>query len=237
MIRRFLRCGHAPGALAPEDQAVIDEFRAMLAAVRSPELWTPGSGRDIAVRIGPFIERAHPRPGDDHGTETIAVTLVHPDAPNAAAHRHGHDLGYTDRGWLRCETTTILGAWQPAYAMLTHAAVNLPLPDDVGMDRAHYGVHVEARRPDGTGCTLLRLGPYTQTWLASRDADCLNTSLAGRAATVVSGYTVTAQNAAFVVSDHGNYTDPQGADVTSLLAAALAGRESVTATALAPWAS
>ncbi|GLW03834.1 hypothetical protein [Streptomyces lavendulae] len=122
MIRRFRRCGHAPGALALEDQAVVDEFRAMLAAVRSPEPWTPGSGRDIAVRIGPFIERAHPRPGDDHGTETIAVALVHPDAPNAAAHRHGHDLGYTDRGWLRCETTAILGAWQPAYAMLTHAA-------------------------------------------------------------------------------------------------------------------
>ncbi|MFB6514087.1 hypothetical protein ACFCW4_33135 [Streptomyces virginiae] len=223
MIRRFRRCGHAPGTLAPEDRAVVDEFRAMLAAVRSPEPWTPGSGRDIAVRVGPFIERAHPRPGDDHDTETIAVALVHPDAPNAAAHRHGHDLGYTDRGWLRCETTAILGAWESAYAMLTHAAANLPLPDDLGMAPAHYGVHVEARRHDGPGYTLLRLGPYTQTWLASRDADRLNTELAGRAALVIPGFTVTAQNAAFDVNNHDSYTDPHGADATALLAAAIAG--------------
>ncbi|MEU8764785.1 hypothetical protein [Streptomyces sp. NPDC048659] len=110
MIRRFRRCGHSPGALAPENQAVVDEFRAMLAAVRSPEPWTPGSSREGAVRIGPFIERARPRPGDGHGTEMLAVALVHPDAPNAAAHRHGHDLGYNGWGWLRCETTAILGA-------------------------------------------------------------------------------------------------------------------------------
>lgn len=44
---------------------------------------------------------------------------------------------------------------------------------------AHYGVHVETRRTDGT---LLRLGPYSQTWLVSRDADRLNTELDGRAA-------------------------------------------------------
>lgn len=81
----------------------------------------------------------------------LAVTLFHPDAPNAAAHRHGHDLGHTGRGWLRCETTEIFGAWQPAYTMLTHAAANLPLPDDVDMDRAHCGVHVEARHTDGGG--------------------------------------------------------------------------------------
>ncbi|MFE5624942.1 hypothetical protein ACFQ8S_23045 [Streptomyces virginiae] len=40
----------------------------MLAAVRSPEPWAPGSGQDVAVRIGQFTERAQPRPGDDHGT-------------------------------------------------------------------------------------------------------------------------------------------------------------------------
>ncbi|WP_406500818.1 hypothetical protein OG936_38220 (plasmid) [Streptomyces sp. NBC_00846] len=32
----FRRCGHAPGALTPEDQAVVDAFRAMLAALRTP---------------------------------------------------------------------------------------------------------------------------------------------------------------------------------------------------------
>ncbi|MFE5537459.1 hypothetical protein [Streptomyces sp. NPDC056492] len=68
----------------------------MLAAIRCPESRTTGSNQDIAVRAGPFIERAHPHRGDEHGTETATVALVHPGAPNAAAHRHGHDLGYTD---------------------------------------------------------------------------------------------------------------------------------------------
>ncbi|MER7119116.1 hypothetical protein ACWCY1_10275 [Streptomyces goshikiensis] len=153
----------------------------------------------------------------------IAVALVHPDTPHAAAYFHGRQLGYTDRGWLRCETAAILGAWQPAYAMLTHAAANLPLPDDVGLEPAHYGVHVEARRTDGTGHTLLRLGPYTQTWLASRDADRLNTELAGQAAAVIPGCTVTARDVPFNVSDHDNYADPYDVDVAALLADALAG--------------
>ncbi|MFE5559566.1 hypothetical protein [Streptomyces sp. NPDC056544] len=80
----------------------------------------------------------------------------------------------------------ILGFWQPAYALLTHAAADLDLSDDddVGMTPAHEGVHVEARTSDGSCHTLLRLGPYTQTWLASRDADRLNTELEAKAATV-----------------------------------------------------
>jgi hypothetical protein len=223
MKRLFRRCGHTPGAISPEDQAVVDAFREMLAALRDPEPWTPGRCQDVAVRVGPFIERAHPRPGDDHGTEMIAVALVHPDTPHAAAYLHGRQLGYTDRGWLRCETTAILGVWQPAYAMLTHAAAGLPLPDDVGMAPAHYGVHVEARRSNGTGFTLLRLGPYTQTWLAGRDADRFNTELEGRAATVIPGFTLTAKDAVFDVSDYESYADPYGADTAALLAAAVEG--------------
>ncbi|MEU0163769.1 hypothetical protein ABZ154_34585 [Streptomyces sp. NPDC006261] len=43
------------------------------------------------------------------------------------------------------------------------------------------------------GYTLLRLGPYFQTWVASHDADHLNTELAGQAATVLPGFTVTAK--------------------------------------------
>ncbi|MCZ4098038.1 hypothetical protein [Streptomyces sp. H39-C1] len=223
MIRRtFSRCGNAPSPVSPEDQAFVDAFRAMLAAVRDPQPWTPDQSLDIAVRVGPFIERAHPRPGDDHGTELIAVILVHPDTGHAAAHHYGHQLGYTSRGWLRCETTAILGTWQPAYVMLTHAAANLPLPSDVGMDPAHYGVHVEARRADGTGFPLLRLGPYTQTWLASRDADHLNSELAGKAATVLPGFTVTARGTPFDVSDHESYVDPHDRDIAALLADAVA---------------
>ncbi|MEI7029642.1 hypothetical protein [Streptomyces pratensis] len=40
MIRRLRRCGHASGALSPEDQVFVDEFRAMLTALRNPEPWT-----------------------------------------------------------------------------------------------------------------------------------------------------------------------------------------------------
>ncbi|MFJ2379136.1 hypothetical protein ACIOZL_41600 [Streptomyces sp. NPDC087769] len=45
--------------------------------------------------------------------------------------------------------------------MLTHAAANLPLPDDVGMEPARYALYIEARRRDDSldGYTLLRLGP------------------------------------------------------------------------------
>ena len=89
------------------------------------------------------------------------------------------------------------------------------------MSPAHYGVHVEARRSDNTGYTLLRLGPYTQTWLASRDADRLNTELAGKAATVIPGFTVTAKGAPFNVSDHATYNDPHETDTAALLADAV----------------
>ncbi|MFE4825063.1 hypothetical protein ACFRFU_53925 [Streptomyces sp. NPDC056704] len=217
MKRLFRRCGHVPGALSPEDQAAVDQFRAMLAALRDPEPWTPGQCQDLAVRVGPFVERAHPRPGDDHGPDIIAVALQHPGGSYAP-----YGARYRKLGWLRCETDKILGAWKPSYEPLTHAAAGLDLPDDVGMAPANYGVHVEARRSDGTGYTLLRLGPYFQTWLAGRDADRLNTELAGRAATVVPGFTVTAKAAPFDVSDHERYDDPYATYAAVLLAAAIA---------------
>ncbi|MGX1913622.1 hypothetical protein ACWIID_32985 [Streptomyces phaeochromogenes] len=219
----FRRCGHAPGALTPEDQATVDQFRAMLTALRNPEPWTPGHCQDVAVRVGGLLERAHTRPGDDHGRDLIAVALVDPDTPHASAYLRGHPLGYTDKGWLRCPTNTIIGVWQPAYAMLTHAAAGLDLPADVGMTPATYGLHVEARKPDCTGYTLLRIGPYTQTWLASRDADRLNSELAGRAATALPGYTLIAKGAPFDVSDHKLYTDPYDTDVVALLETAIEG--------------
>ncbi|MFI6731104.1 hypothetical protein NRF20_01295 [Streptomyces sp. R-74717] len=191
----------------------------MLAAVRDPEPWTPGRAQDVAVRVGPFIERAHTRPGDDHGPDLIAVALIHPETPHAAAYAHR----YTSKGWLRCETATILGVWQSAYAMLTHAAAGLDLPVDVGMAPANCGVHVEARHSGGTGYTLLRLGPYTQARHAEHDAARLNTALEDRADTVVPGFTVRAVGALFDVSDHESYSDPYEADATALLAAAVEG--------------
>ncbi|MCX2927956.1 hypothetical protein [Streptomyces sp. NEAU-W12] len=225
MIRRFRRCGHGPGALTPEDQAVVDQFRAMLTALRNPEPWTPGSARDIAVRVGPFVERAHTRPGDDHGPEMIAVALVHPDTPHARAYLHGRQLGYTERGWLRCETSAILGFWQPGYAMLTHAAAGLLLPDDVGMAPAHYALYIEARKRDGSrdGCTLLRVGPYTQTRHAQQDHDRITAALDGRETTLVPGHRVSARFGPFDVSDHQLFADPYEADAVALLDAAVAG--------------
>lgn len=56
----------------------------MRTAVRNPQPWAPGTAQDIAVRIGPFTERAHTRPGGDHGPDMIVVTLVHLDTPHAA---------------------------------------------------------------------------------------------------------------------------------------------------------
>ncbi|RCH65506.1 hypothetical protein DT019_27330 [Streptomyces sp. SDr-06] len=225
MIRRFRRCGHAPGAISPEDQVVVDQFRAMLTALRNPQPWTPGSARDIAVRVGPFIERAHTRPGDDHGPDMIAVALVHPDTPHASAYLHGRQLGYTGRGWLRCETTSILGFWQPGYAMLTHAAAGLPLPDDIGVEPAHCALYIEARKRDDSldGFTLLRLGPYTQTRHAQQDYDRLTAALDGRETTLVPGHRVSARFGPFDVSDHQLFADPYEADAVALLDAAVAG--------------
>ncbi|MFF7975879.1 hypothetical protein [Streptomyces sp. NPDC007905] len=49
-----------------------------------------------------------------HKPDLIAVSLVHPDTPHAAAYLHGHQLGYTGKVWLRCSTDKILGVWHPA---------------------------------------------------------------------------------------------------------------------------
>ncbi|MFZ3562846.1 hypothetical protein ACOKM5_43725 [Streptomyces sp. BH097] len=224
MTRRFFRrCSHAPGAISPEDQAVVDQFRALLTALRNPEPWAPGSARDIAVRVGPFVERAYTRPGDDHGTDLIAVALVHPDTPHASASPHGRQLGYTERGWLRCETSAILGFWQPSYTMLTHAAASLPLPDDVGMELAHYALYIEARNRDDhlDGYTLLRLGPYTQTRHAQQDHDRIDAALHGRETTLIPGHRVSVRYAPFDVSDHQLFADPNQNDAVELLDAAI----------------
>ncbi|MDK0524831.1 hypothetical protein [Streptomyces sp. ML-6] len=222
----FRRCGTPPETvLGGEDQAVVDAFRAMLAARKHPQPWMPGGAQDIAVRIGPFVERAHTRPGDDHGPDMIAVALVHPDTPHAAAYLHGRQLGYTNRGWLRCKTSEILGLWQPAYTMLTHAAASLPLPDNIGMDPAHYALYIEARRRDDNrdSFTLLRPGPYTQTRHAQQDYDRLSVALDGRETTLIPGHRVSARFGPFNVSDHQRFTDPYEADAAALLEAAIAG--------------
>ncbi|WP_225877340.1 hypothetical protein [Streptomyces resistomycificus] len=109
----------------------------------------------------------------------------------------------------------------PALTPLPHPAADLDLPDDVDMEPAHYAIHVEARRKDNSGRILLRMGPYTQTWLASRDAERLSTQREGKAATVMPRYTVTAKDTLFHVSDHASYNDPHETDACELLAALL----------------
>ncbi|QHA02215.1 hypothetical protein GQF42_01710 [Streptomyces broussonetiae] len=49
--------------------------------------------------------------GSSTNPDLIAVALVHPDTPQGAAYLHGHQLGYTTKGRLRCETAAILGVW------------------------------------------------------------------------------------------------------------------------------
>ncbi|MEU0002138.1 hypothetical protein ABZ069_35055 [Streptomyces microflavus] len=209
---QYRRCGQAPGTISPEDQVVIDAFRSMLATLRTPEPWTPGTTHPIAVRVGAAVERARPRPGDSDGPDVIAIALEHPDGPHTP-----YGAAYRRLGWLRCDTTAILGTWSPAYAPLTHAASGLDLPATIGMDPAHYAVHVQAHTTGPAG-TLLRLGPYTQTGHATRDADRLTALLDARQLTAAPGTRLTAATAPFHAVRHHQYTDPAGADVDALLA-------------------
>lgn len=117
--------------------------------------------------------------------------------------------------------STILGVWQPAYSPLTHTATGLDFPANTGMTPAHYRVHIEARHPDGTGHTLLRLAPYTQTRHTDRDTDRLNTHLTEKADTITPGATLRAAAAPFDVNDHTAHQDPDEADTVALLAAAI----------------
>ncbi|MFJ2774286.1 hypothetical protein [Streptomyces sp. NPDC087300] len=171
------------------------------------------------------MEPAHTRPSDDYGPDMVAVALLHPDTPHARVCLHGRQIGYTERGWLRCATTAILGFWQPGHAMLTHAAAGLVLPDGVGMEPAHYALRIETRERDDSldGFTLLRLGPYTQTCHAQQDYDRLTAALDGREITLVPGHRVSARFGPFDVSDHQLFDAPYEADAVALLNAAIVG--------------
>ncbi|MGP3777069.1 hypothetical protein ACTWJ8_40175 (plasmid) [Streptomyces sp. SDT5-1] len=223
MPRRPLRrCGNAPGTISPEDQAIVDAFQATLTALKHPKPWTPGHCQDIAIHVGNFVERAQTRPGDDHGTDQIAVALVHPDTPYAPVVGRG-ETGYTERGWLRCPTTAIIGIWQSPYRPRTHAAAGLPLPDDLGMSPAHMALYIEARKRDNSheSRTLLRLGPYTRTRDAQQDADQIAAALKGRHTSAIPGYRIITRYAPLDVSDHHLFVDPALSDPVMLLNAAL----------------
>ncbi|MGW7620806.1 hypothetical protein ACWGLG_34215 [Streptomyces antimycoticus] len=116
MKRLLRRCSHAPDALTPEGQAVADAFRAMLAALKHPEPWTPGRGPDVAVRVGPFVECAHTRPGDDHGPDIIAVALHHPRVHWWLAFVLDHLATALDRSGRSDDANR---AWQEAPPLLT----------------------------------------------------------------------------------------------------------------------
>lgn len=85
------------------------------------------------------------------------------------------------------------------------------------MNPAHYAVHVQAHTPDAVR-TLLRLGPYTQTGHATRDADRLTALLDARQLTAAPGARLSAATTPFRADRHHQYTDLAGADVDALLA-------------------
>ncbi|MEV6940253.1 hypothetical protein AB0N19_39465 [Streptomyces sp. NPDC051132] len=60
--------------------------------------------------VSPY-ERAHLAP------DALSVR-IHPDTQHAGAYLHGRQLGYTERGWLRCETTAG-SAWNTTLLRLT----------------------------------------------------------------------------------------------------------------------
>lgn len=150
LLHRLRNRGSAPAESSEltTEEAQAQAYRELVTALQQPRPLEPRTSNDIAVRIGPFVERAHPRPGDDHGPTAIAVALVPPNG-----RRHPPRPRY---GWLRCETRLIIGVWQPIYELLTHEYAGLELPDQP-LPPAHYAVHIH--RP---GQPLLRLGPYTQ---------------------------------------------------------------------------
>lgn len=76
---RWERCGRGPGQLHPGDQAVVDAFKRMLSARRTPAPWTEGAGSTPAddqrdAHATPSLERegAH-RPVPRGHAEEIAV--------------------------------------------------------------------------------------------------------------------------------------------------------------------
>lgn len=115
MTRRLRRCGHAPGAISPEDRTVVDQFRAMLTTLLNLEPWTPGTGsaRSIAVRVGTFVERAYTCPGDGRCPEMIASKSAGYGATHDVQDRHS---GSADPGWLtrqRVTTVFLAAGWSP----------------------------------------------------------------------------------------------------------------------------
>ncbi|WP_327301913.1 hypothetical protein [Streptomyces goshikiensis] len=132
----FRRCGTAPGALSPENQAVVDQFRAMLTAVHNPQPWMPGHAQHIAVRVGQFVERARLQPGNDpsvlvslipRAVHTRGVFLRHPHA------EHGCGCEWDDTWRLLYAPPTEPGAIP--ITVMRHpvaqvAAAAIPSPDN-----------------------------------------------------------------------------------------------------------
>ncbi|MCM2424184.1 hypothetical protein [Streptomyces sp. RKAG293] len=87
------------------------------------------------------------------------MSLQHPDTPHVVPYDRS-----VSTGWLRCDRHLIVGVWQPAYRILSHAAYGRALPEQP-LPPAHYAVHITC-----PGRPLLRIGPYTQCHHADHDA-------------------------------------------------------------------
>ncbi|WP_329375267.1 DUF6192 family protein [Streptomyces sp. NBC_01483] len=112
---QWKRCGHGPGQLHPGDQAVVDAFKKMLSARRTPAPWTEGD--EVAVQVPNGVERARTEPGQTPGTDIVDLVLIHPDT------------GEVLTGPMPCPRTLILGPWDDTFRPLTHVAVGQQLPD------------------------------------------------------------------------------------------------------------
>lgn len=104
MKHRFLRrCDHAPGVLTPKTRPP-----SISSAQSSPPCATGSPGRPASTghrhTCRTIRGKGTPPSGRPPRADLIAVCLVHPDT---AAYLHGHQLGYTGKGWLHCETDKI----------------------------------------------------------------------------------------------------------------------------------
>jgi hypothetical protein len=90
------------------------------------------------------------------------------------------------------------------------------------MEPARYAAFAEALKANGKGCTLLRLGPYTQARHASQDTDRPTAALVGRGNHRRARMQRFRAAGPFNVSDHELFTDPYEDDAVTLLAGAAA---------------
>jgi hypothetical protein len=93
---------------SPVDQAAVDQFRALLAALRDPEPRTPGQCQDLAVRVGPFV--VVPFLQFDVEIRKIVCTTNAIESVNARIRKAVRACGYfpSDQAALKCAYLAVM---------------------------------------------------------------------------------------------------------------------------------